>query len=142
MRLMCKLKSIVRNQYRTLKISYRALSSVLVTSHTLHLCTSAVVSKPPFSSVGMLQQFWCPGLNQSYCMHASTHPSMCLMSAHNACRSRGATVEGECGQLTLHCLLAFVSASRHAQGHLQSRDPDKNGLLVLPMLHTYRAWCC
>jgi len=39
-------------------------------------------------------------------------------------------VVGEWEQLSLQCLLGFVSASRPAQGYLQSRDPDKNGLLV------------
>lgn len=52
-----------------------------------------------------------------------------------SCRCRGATVAEEWEHLTLKCLLSLVSASRLAQAHMQSRDQDKNGLLVLTPMH-------
>ena len=39
-------------------------------------------------------------------------------------------MSGEWEQLALQCLLAFVSASHYAQGFMQSRDQEHNGLLV------------
>lgn len=51
------------------------------------------------------------------------------------CRLRGARVCGEWEQLSLQCLLAFVSASHYAQGFMQSRDQEHNGLLVSSLCH-------
>ncbi len=74
--------------------------------------------------------------NSCTCAH------VCAASVTEAwCRSRGATVVGQWEQLSLQCLLGFVSASRPAQGYLQSRDPDKNGLLVLSRSATSSAAC-
>ena len=52
------------------------------------------------------------------------------------CRLRGARVSGEWEQLALQCLLAFVSASHYAQGFMQSRDQEHNGLLVSSLCYS------
>ena len=54
---------------------------------------------------------------------------------HHMCRLRGARVSGEWEQLALQCLLALVSASHYAQGFMQSRDQEHNGLLVSHPCH-------
>ncbi|KAL3142038.1 hypothetical protein ABBQ32_004670 [Trebouxia sp. C0010 RCD-2024] len=54
-----------------------------------------------------------------------------LLSVLQLLRLRGANVCGEWEHLALQCLLAFVSASHQAQGFMQSRDQERNGLLML-----------
>ncbi|KAL0021859.1 hypothetical protein WJX77_009077 [Trebouxia sp. C0004] len=115
------------------------------TSRSLRLCSKQspgpmhhyLAGEPHYCSTGMIQ----PGSRQEADQMErivkpllDNHLQVLLLeqlAALKLLRSRSAMVVGEWEQLSLQCLLGVVSASRPAQGYLQSRDPDKNGLLML-----------